>query len=308
MFCLLKIDMKILFVTNYTQIAMASGGFINDFINDGIFHGLRELYGNSVVDSTKIVSLYKEFKNKIPRQHLWGGMTLFWLIDNDDIDRNDIEAKIKNKYYDLIIYGAIKRCKDYYNLVTQYYPDNKIICIDGNDESELDPLYNRHLYFKRELHIEHPNLKPISCCIPESKFATKILPKTQEYGTVIPGDRSTYIFTDEQEYYDDYNRSYYGVTTRKAVTGWWESLRTLEILANRCIPYFPELEKCPKNILTHLPKILLLEARELANNFDESIYFDLQNKIFEHGKKHLTTKAIAEYIITEIKIHIQKTS
>ena len=64
--------MKILFVTNYKQIAIASGGFINDFINDGVFHGLRELYGNDVVDSTKIVSLYTEFKNKIPRQNLWG--------------------------------------------------------------------------------------------------------------------------------------------------------------------------------------------------------------------------------------------
>ena len=60
--------MKILFVTNYKQIAIASGGFINDFINDGVFHGLRELYGNDVVDSTQIVSLYTEFKNKIPRQ------------------------------------------------------------------------------------------------------------------------------------------------------------------------------------------------------------------------------------------------
>jgi len=300
--------MKILFVTNYKQIAIASGGFINDFINDGVFHGLRELYGNDVVDSTKIVSLYTEFKNKIPRQNLWGGMTLFWLIDNDDVDRTDIESKIKNQYYDLIIYGAIKRCKDYYDLVIQHYPNNKIICIDGNDESDLDSLYHRHLYFKRELHITHPNLKPISCCIPESKFATKILPKTQEYGTVIPGDRSTYVFTDEQEYYDDYNKSYYGVTTRKAITGWWESLRTLEILANRCIPYFPELEKCPQNILTHLPKSLLLEARELTHNFDETIYFDLQNKIFEYGKKQLTTKAIAEYIIIEIKEHIKKTS
>jgi len=52
----------------------------------------------------------------------------------------------------------------------------------------------------------------------------------------------------------------------------------------------------------------LLEARELTHNFDETIYFDLQNKIFEHGKKQLTTKAIAEYIITEIKEHIKKTS
>jgi len=85
--------------------------------------------------------------------------------------------------------------------------------------------------------------------------------------------------------FDDYHKSYYGVTTRKAITGWWESLRTLEILANRCIPYFPELEKCPQNILTHLPKSLLLEARELTHNFDETIDNESNCKVYYHGNK-----------------------
>ena len=292
--------MKILFVTNHMDIARASGGFLNDFINDATFYGLKELYGNSVVDSTKIITLYKEYQHQVSRRNLWGGMTLFWLIDNDDVDRSNIEENIKNKYYDIIIYGAIKRCKDYYNLVTQHYPDNKIICIDGNDESELDDLYLKHLYFKRELHIEHPNLRPMSCSIPGCKITTQFLDKTQEYGTVIPGVPETYVFTDEQEYYNDYNKSYYGVTTKKAVTGWWESMRTLEILANRCIPFFPELENCPSNILTHLPKTLLIEGRDLAYNFDEQKYFCILDELFEYTKKHLTTKAMAQYIIDEI--------
>ena len=292
--------MKILFVTNYRSIAQASGGFINDFINDATFYGLRELYGDDVVDSTQIFSLYKENKGKIHKIHLWGGFTLFWLIDEDKVDRCNIEQKIKDKYYDVIIYGAIKRCKDYYDLVTQHYPNNKIICIDGNDESELDPLYLKHLYFKRELHTKHPNLRPMSCSIPGCKITTKFLDKTQEYGTVIPGQQETYVFKDEQEYYDDYNRSYYGVTTRKAVTGWWESMRTLEILANRCIPYFPELEKCPESILSHLPKKKLLEARDLAENFDEQKYFIILDELFNYTKEHLTTKAMAKYIMDEI--------
>lgn len=292
--------MKILYVTNHMDILKASGGFLNDFINDATFYGLKELYGNSVVDSTKIITLYKEYQSQISRRNLWGGMTLFWLIDNDDVDRSNIEENIKNKYYDIIIYGAIKRCKDYYDLVTQYYPDNRIICIDGNDESELDNLYLKHLYFKRELHIEHPNLRPMSCSIPGCKITTRFLDKTQEYGTVIPGVPETYVFTDEQEYYDDYNKSYYGVTTKKAVTGWWESMRTLEILANRCIPFFPELENCPSNILTHLPKTLLIEGRDLAYNFDKQKYFCILDELFEYTKKHLTTKAMAQYIIDEI--------
>jgi hypothetical protein len=63
--------MKILYITNYNSIAKASGGFISDYQNDLVFHGLRELFGDDVVDSTQIVSLYKEYEGKIPSQHLW---------------------------------------------------------------------------------------------------------------------------------------------------------------------------------------------------------------------------------------------
>ena len=78
--------MKILYVTNHIDIARASGGFISDYQNDLVFYGLRELFGDDVVDSTQIVSLYKEYEGRIPPQHIWGGMTAFWLI-GDKIGR-----------------------------------------------------------------------------------------------------------------------------------------------------------------------------------------------------------------------------
>jgi len=246
--------MKILYITNPMDIARASGGFINDYQNDLLFYGLRELYGDDVVDSTQILSLYKEYEGKINPQHLWGGMTSFWLIGDNNIDRTNIEDKIKDKYYDLIIYGAIKRCKNYYNLVSKVYPANKIILIDGNDEAELDPLYTKHLYFKRELQNNHPNLLPITFAIPTDKLAQPNKNKTQEYATCIPGQPETYIFKDEKPYYEDYQKSFYGVTMKKAG---WDCMRHYEILANNCVPYFIDLHECPKNTLTNLPKELL---------------------------------------------------
>lgn len=77
--------MKILYVTNFNEIAMASGGFINDYQNDLLFFGLREMFGDSVVDSTQIISLYKEYEGRIHPRHLWGGMTSFWLIGDNKI-------------------------------------------------------------------------------------------------------------------------------------------------------------------------------------------------------------------------------
>jgi hypothetical protein len=289
--------MKILYITNYNKIARASGGFINDYQNDLIFYGLRELFGDSVVDSTPIISLYKENENKIPSKHLWGGMTTFWLIGDNNIDRNNIEEKIKDRYYDLIIYGAIKRCKDYYDLVSKYYPPNKIVLIDGNDEPELDPIYQKHLYFKRELVENHKNLIPITFGIPTDKLAFPTQNKTQEYAICIPGQPETYIFKDEKSYYNDYQKSYYGVTMKKAG---WDCMRHYEILGNNCVPYFIGLEKCPKNTLANLPKELLLDARELANNFDEQKYFVILNELFKYTKDNLTTKNLAKYVLENI--------
>jgi len=289
--------MKILYITNYNSIAKASGGFINDYQNDLIFYGLRELFGDDVVDSTQIVSLYKKYEGRIPSQHLWGGMTAFWLIGDNNIDRTNIEEKIKDKYYDLIIYGAIKRCKDYYDLVSKHYPANKVILIDGNDETELDPLYHNHLYFKRELVEDHKNLLPITFGIPTDKVAIPNLNKTQDYATCIPGQPETYVFKSEQSYFEDYQKSYYGVTTKKAG---WDCMRHYEILGNYCIPYFVGLEDCPKNTLANLPKELLLEAKNLTENFDEQKYFSILNELFDYTKNNLTTKNLANYILSKI--------
>jgi hypothetical protein len=286
--------MKILYITNHIDIAKASGGFISDYQNDLIFYGLRELFGDDVVDSTPIASLYKEYENIINPQHLWGGMTTFWLIGDNNIDRTNIEEKIRDRYYDLIIYGAIKRCKQYYDIVSKYYPPNKVILIDGNDEPELDPLYEKHLYFKRELIIDHPNVLPITFGIPTIKLATPNKNKIQEYATCIPGQPETYIFKLEQPYYEDYQKSFYGVTMKKAG---WDCMRHYEILGNYCIPYFVGLENCPKNTLANLPKELLLEGRELAFNFDEQKYFNILDELFNYTKNNLTTKYLAKYVI-----------
>lgn len=288
--------MKILYITNHKTIARISRGFINDYLNDLLFYGLTELENIEVVDSTPIIHLYKENQNKIPIQHLWGrGFTTTFLIEEDKVDRTYIEEKIKDKYYDLVIYGAVKRCLDYYDLVSSIYPANKVILIDGDDLTGVIPLSSKHPYFKREL-LEDNKMIPIHFAIPECKLTLNKLNKIQEYGSIIPG-QGGYRFTDEKEYYDDYNKSYYGITMKKAG---WDCMRHYEILANNCIPYFIDLESCPKQTLTNLPKELLIESRNLANNFDETKYFSILNELFEFTKNNLTTKKLAQYILSYV--------
>jgi hypothetical protein len=287
--------MKILYITNHITTAKLSGGFINDYLNDLLFYGLTELDNIEVIDSTPIIHLYKENQHKIPIQHLWGkGFTSTYLINEDNIDRSNIEEKIKDKYFDLIIYGSVNRCLDYYDIVSKTYPNNKIFLIDGADDTFIHPLSNKHPYFKREL-ISNQFI-PIHFAIPECKITINKSNKTQEYGSIIPGQEG-YKFDIEQEYYNDYSKSYFGVTMKKAG---WDCMRHYEILANNCIPYFVDLENCPKNALTNLSKELLLEARELANNFDEQKYFNILNELFDYTKQHLTTKQLAQYVLSYV--------
>ena len=289
--------MKILYVTDHRQIAIASGGFISDYLNDLTFFGLKELFGDDVVDSTPIISLYKEYKDQIHPMYLWGGMTSFWLLDKNTADRSDIKEKIQDKYYDLIIYGAIKRCRDYYDLVSKVYPDNKVILLDGNDDSEVDQLYQKHLYFKRELRQDHKNLLPITFSYPTHYLAKPNKNKTQQYGTVIPGRKETYVFDNEKDYFEDYQKSYYGVTSKKAG---WDCMRHYEIMGNYCLPYFPDMKDCPKNTLFNFPKELIIEGTELASNFDIDEYYRILDSIYDYTKNNLTTKAIAQYIIDKV--------
>ena len=290
--------MKILYVTDHRQIAVASGGFISDYLNDLTFFGLKELFGDDVVDSTPIISLYKEYKNEIHPMYLWGGMTSFWLLDKNTADRSNIKEKIQDKYYDLIIYGAIKRCRDYYDLVSKVYPDNKVILLDGNDDSEVDQLYQKHLYFKRELRQDHKNLLPITFSYPTHYLAKPNKNKTQQYGTVIPGRKETYVFDNEKDYFEDYQKSYYGVTSKKAG---WDCMRHYEIMGNYCLPYFPDMKDCPKNTLFNFPKELIIEGTELASNFDIDEYYRILDSIYDYTKNNLTTKAIAQYIIDKVQ-------
>jgi hypothetical protein len=287
--------MKILYITNYNNTAQKSGGYINDYLNDLLFYGLYELENIEIIDSIPIIHLYKENQNKISTQYLWGkGFTSTFLIDKDNIDRSNIEEKIKDKYFDIIIYGSVNRCLDYYDFISKIYSNNRIILIDGDDSADIHPLANKHPYFKREL-ISNKHI-PIYFAVPEAKITQTTLNKTQEYGKIIPG-QGGYIFNNEQDYYNDYNKSYFGVTMKKAG---WDCMRHYEILANNCMPYFIDLESCPKYTLTNLPKELLLEARELANNFDEQNYFIILNELFNYTKNNLTTKKLAQYILNHV--------
>src|SRR6056300_219291 len=145
-------------------------------------------------------------------------------------------------------------------------------------------------------------LHPISFSIPKSKLYKGIPKKTKFMSDLIPGDVNTYIYETEEDYYKEYQQSYFAITKRKAG---WDCMRHYEILANQCIPYFIDIQHCPENTMALLPKNLFIDAIKLHDDYknkqlDESFieqYLTLQEKFEEYTKNTLKTDKNAKNIL-----------
>lgn len=146
---------------------------------------------------------------------------------------------------------------------------------------------------------------PIGFSISEHKVVTVIPQKNKDFAFIIPGKIDTYIYNEEAEYYKDYQQSFFAITCKK---GGWDCLRHYEILANGCIPWFDDIDKCPPLIMHFLPKDLIQKAMSLPgvsrgcidhSLFDPYIseYYKILEELIAHTRKYLTTHSMAQYLL-----------
>ncbi len=113
--------MNILFLTNPGP----------NYVPDFLLHGLRKLLGEKVVDYPKKECLYSGLPDgKHPEIYY----EPFWFpADNDEIDRGDIETRLKNGYFDYIISDI--RALSILNCILKKLPTIrfKVVIIDGED-------------------------------------------------------------------------------------------------------------------------------------------------------------------------------
>jgi len=146
---------------------------------------------------------------------------------------------------------------------------------------------------------------PITFSFPEDKVLNELTKKTKILSDLIPGKLDTYIYSNEQDYYNEYRQSIFATTTKK---GGWDCMRHYEIIANGCIPYFPNIESCPERTMALLPKDLILEGNRLYNSIKHKHIHELNAEESEKCnslalqflnflKAHLTTNKMAYYIL-----------
>lgn len=297
--------MKVLYVFDF---------HFTDYMADCIYHGLIDS-GLDVYESHYPGYMMSDYESKTGAKlsNLYGkGFSVYAKLNHiPKVEPYEkIVEKIKEKFYDIVIYGCVydhswvynRCCLDYLEEVIKYYPRTKVHFVDGADEptkfAQKRNLDQYGIVWKREL-TDYSWGNPISFAIPESQLRKSFPSKIQKFSPKISrpnhnegSDRSKYTFDKESEYYDEYAKSYYGYTCKKAG---WDCMRHYEILANKTIPYFEFLENCPPTILTNFPKNIILEINNHSRKFEiHSEYDDFNNYLFEYTKKNLTTKKMVE--------------
>ncbi len=164
--------------------------------------------------------------------------------------------------------------------------------------------------------LSYTTLFPITFSIPEEKLINSILYKEKILSYLIPDVLDTYIYNTEKEYYEEYQKSMFALTCKKAG---YDCMRHYEILANGCIPYFPDIKECSTHTMFLLPKKLFIECNELyhkcsnyidINDIPDNIkieYQTLLKQILLYTQEHLTTNKICKYILEKTK-HINVSS
>jgi hypothetical protein len=148
-------------------------------------------------------------------------------------------------------------------------------------------------------------LHPVTFSFPEEKILKEPSVKTKILSDLIPGRPETYIYGNETDYYNEYRTSLFATTIKKAG---WDCMRHYEILGNGCIPYFPDIENCPKNTMALLPKDLIMEGNALYARFKGKRINELSDadtaqcnvlvqKLLNYTREHLTTTRMARYIL-----------
>jgi hypothetical protein len=146
---------------------------------------------------------------------------------------------------------------------------------------------------------------PIGFAIPASKIVDSVPPKTQKISSLIPGVLSTYVYESEESYREEYKKSVFAITCKKAG---WDCMRHYEILACGALPLFLELAKIPAKDMVAFPKQLVREAQEALIPFlNTDSIGDLQEKanpyiqkLLQYTREHLTTQALATYVKTVV--------
>jgi hypothetical protein len=255
-----------------------------DYLADGIFHGLRTLLGSDAVDYPKAEFLYEDAPAGVLERVRGGGFTLYGLLPDLPVERDHVLPRALAGEFALVVFGDIWRT---FGLWSEWGPQLHdagvaMAVLDGSDRVEPYPYaglwwrrrswwflpraHNRAPYFKREIapatrwfasYLALPpalgrslSLKPISFSIPAEKIVAAAPQKRKDFPRhIVDGELAGRVggqtaYAFERE--SDYRADLQ--SSRFGVTTkreGWDALRHYEIAANGAVPCFRDLDRKP---------------------------------------------------------------
>ena len=298
--------MKILYITKNTRNEQFP--WLIDYQDDSLLVGLKEHFGNDVVDVNRKHNIYTDYSDADVKTEYGRGFTYTRLLEDGNVDRDDIHKKIRNHYFDLVVYGNVWRSLEYHDLVLQNYEHAEIAYIDGEDNTKMHPVIKEKGMYLIHYVVHQHNQEfqehlwkvcPISFAFPTMKIMHDT-PKEQKLAFIDPRNKSTYVYDSETPYYQDYQRSRYAWTLAKAG---WDCARHYEIMGNGCVPLFLDVHNCPRYVMHRGPKALLSKIMffyNYDNKWLEKNYDHLRSELMDHFVNFNTTSKLAQYFLKDI--------
>lgn len=145
---------------------------------------------------------------------------------------------------------------------------------------------------------------PISFGVPENKVLDYMPEKKRDFFPQNIGENPIDTYkNDSDRYWQDLQDSRFFVAGKFGVG--WENLMIVEALSQGCIPLF--IEDIPQYACQFLPKVFLDGVRKAKgvhigwidhHLFSREAYVKMANYLLQYTKNHLTTKAMARYLLS----------